>query len=96
MSRDGMSKLGETMRGDHDEFDIVKAVERMQKYWDTYDCQHNYENYSEQMFLDDALYGIGHAMYENKFRWANGYERFKTFLGARFFKERLQRPLRET
>ena len=92
MSKDEMTKLeGTTQPVDDEEFDIVEAVERMQKYWETYDCQHNYENYSEQMFLDDALYGIGLSMYESKFRWSAGYERFKTFLGAKLFKEQLER-----
>lgn len=75
----------------NEKFDIVKAVEHMQKYWDTYDCQDRYEDYSEQMFLDDALYGIGVAMYKDKYRFANGYDKFKDFLGANFFKERLKR-----
>lgn len=78
------------MKTEDEEFDIVEAVERMQKYWDTYDCQTEYENYSEQAFLDDALYGIGHAMYKHKYQFANGYDKFKDFLGAKFFKERLK------
>lgn len=74
-----------------EEFDIVAAVERMQKYWNTYDCQNRYTDYTEKMFLDDALYGIGYAMYEHKYRWASGYRKFRDFLGAQFFKERLKR-----
>lgn len=83
------------MRKDTDEkFDMAAAVERMQKYWNTYDRQHGYENWDKEMFLNDALYGVGHSMYKHKYRHANGYQKFKDFLGARFFKERLKRKVR--
>lgn len=55
---------------------IKERVECLAEYWSTYDRQHGYENYSEDTFLDDALYGIGVAM-SRDFEWAQGYDLFK-------------------
>jgi len=82
--------MSENMKNKDEEFNIVEAVERMQEYWATYDSQYNYEKYGKETFLEDALYGIGHCMYERKWRQASGYRKFKDFLGRRFFKENLE------
>lgn len=74
-----------------EEFDIEAAVDYMQKYWGTYKDQYNWEEYDREMFLNDALYGMGASMYPTRFRFAKGFERFKNFLGARFFKEDLEK-----
>lgn len=70
-------------------FDPVRATARLQKYWDTYHEQHGYENYKLETFLEDALYGVGMAV-DDKYRFANGFDRFKEFLQKRWFKRQLK------
>jgi hypothetical protein len=44
------------------EFDVEAAVKKMQHYWETYPNQSGYKDYNENMFLRDALYGVGIAI----------------------------------
>lgn len=57
--------------------DIDDAVEKLQHYWDTYTQQSGYQGYSDQTFIDDALYAIGLAINKDKFQHAQGYDLFK-------------------
>lgn len=57
--------------------DIKTAVEKLQKYWNTYTELTGYEDYSEKTLIDDALYGIGVALDEHEYQNANGYDKFK-------------------
>lgn len=82
------------MNDKNEKFDIEAAVERMQKYWATYTDLQEWKKYDKEMFLNDALYSIGHCMYDHKYRFADGFQRFRDFLGARFFKEKLKRKTR--
>lgn len=68
-----------------DDFDMEAAVKYMQHYWNTYDKQTDYKNWGEDMFLRDALYGVGVALDEEKYKWANGFEQFIDDLRKRIF-----------
>lgn len=59
---------------------IRDAVEYLVEYWGTYARQHGYINYSVETLIDDALYGLGMAIDEKQFRFADGYDRFKKVL----------------
>lgn len=52
------------------------VVASLQKYVSTYDQQHGYENYSDETFIEDILYGIGKAL-DEKFEMAPGFQKFK-------------------
>lgn len=69
-----------------DDFDMEAAVKRMQHYWATYDEQYGYKEWGKDMFLRDALYGVGIAVDGEKYRYANGFERFINDLRKRIFK----------
>jgi hypothetical protein len=56
--------------------DIKKATESLQKYMATYDNQYGYEDYSEETFIDDVLYGLGRAL-DKKYQWSPGFSKFK-------------------
>jgi len=72
------------MKTKDEKFDIEASVDYMQKYWSTYKEQMGWENYDQEMFLHDALYGVGVALDPKKYRFANGFEKFKVFLHNRF------------
>jgi hypothetical protein len=59
--------------------DMRERVERLQKYWNTYDNQPEYLEYTDKIFLDDALYGIAASM-SNEYFSAKGFEEFKKLL----------------
>lgn len=72
------------------DFDIDVAVKYMRHYWETYDKQTGYESYNENMFLRDALYGVGVAIDANKYSMGNGFEQFIKDLGKRVFIDKLK------
>lgn len=72
------------------DFDIDVAVKYMQHYWKTYDKQIGYERYDENIFLRDALYGVGMAIYPSKYHMGNGFVRFIKDLGKRVFTDALK------
>ena len=67
----------------YDKFNMEAAVKTMQHYWNTYDKQDGYKEWGEDMFLRDALYGVGIAIDEEKYKWDNGFEEFITALRKR-------------
>ena len=75
---------------DEDEFDIDAAVKYMQHYWATYDEQEGYERYNENMFLRDALYGVGVAINKDKYSMGNGFVEFIKDLAKRVFTDTLR------
>ena len=79
----------ENLLGEREEFDIEAAVKKMQHYWETYPEQNGYKDWNENMFLRDALYGVGFAIDEEKYKHGNGFMRFITDLGKRVFKDKL-------
>lgn len=56
--------------------EIVAAI---QKYVNTYDDRPGYKNYSDDMFINDMLYGIGIAL-DAKYQFAIGFAAFKNQL----------------
>ena len=62
------------------DIDIEKAVKRLVKYWCTYHKQSYYTKYSDSIFIDDAIYGLGIAIDDEKYRYASGNKDFRKFL----------------
>lgn len=58
-------------------------VAQFQEYVRTYSDQAHYDQYRDDTFLDDMLYGIGIALEPEKWRAADGYELFKAELRKR-------------
>lgn len=48
----------------------------MQKYVEGYDKQPHYEDYSDETFISDMLYGIGIAL-DGRYTFANGFREWK-------------------
>ena len=64
------------------------AADDLAAYWASYnDCQPGVDKYSEQTFIDDALYGIGIAINPKRFEAAQGYDDFKRVLFDRLKQE---------
>lgn len=61
-------KRRERMRG---------IVERFQKYVASYSDQLSYEEYSDDMFIQDMVYGIGIALDPEGHAYANGYRAWR-------------------
>lgn len=59
---------------------IEEAVKSLQKYINKYDKLYKYKNYQDKTFIDDILYGLGIAIDLNKYRYSQGYDKFKEFL----------------
>lgn len=55
-------------------------VEDFQNYVKTYSEQVAYQSYSDEVFLDDMLYGLGIAIGDEEFRYLNGYKHWKKIL----------------
>lgn len=64
------------------------AVASLQEYMRTYDQQAQYETYSDSIFIQDVIYGLGIALDAEKYSHADGFCEFKKFL--RDFLEKLQ------
>lgn len=52
-------------------------VERLKHYINTYDTQLGYLTYDDTTLVNDLLYGIGIALDEEKFQYADGFQKFK-------------------
>ena len=76
--------------GERDEFDIEAAVKQMQHYWETYPNQSGYKDWNENMFLRDALYGVGIAIDKEKYSYGNGFVTFIKDLAKRVFTDTLK------
>lgn len=59
---------------------MAKAVEKLTEYMRTYDKQVGYMDYSDEIFIDDVLYGLGIALDEAEYSYADGYRKFKARL----------------
>ncbi len=55
---------------------IRNATKSMQAYVGTYHKQLMYEEYSEETFIKDMIYGIAIALDEKKYQYANVYDKF--------------------
>ena len=58
---------------------MEEIVAELQKYVGTYHKQHGYENYRDEMYIDDILYGLGKSLSE-EYEYANGFQKFRRFL----------------
>lgn len=58
-------------------------VGRLQEYVRTYSDQAHYEDYSDTIFIDDMLYGIGLALEPLEHQGATGFDKFKAALRQR-------------
>lgn len=58
---------------------MTEVVAIMQHYVATYDKQPGYENYFDDTYIEDILYGLGKSL-DKKFEHANGYADFKKWL----------------
>lgn len=67
-------------------------VGRFQEYVRTYSDQAHYDQYRDQTFLDDMLYGIGIAMEPKKWSQGQGYDAFKEMLRKRLSPGKGERP----
>lgn len=55
---------------------VKKIVEKFKKYVDTYP-EEMYLNYSEEIIVDDILYGLGISLDFEEYSFAQGYIKFK-------------------
>jgi len=63
---------------------IKSTIEYLKKYVNTYETQYGYLDYSNDIIINDMLYGIGIAINEQKYKYANGYREFKKYLLKKF------------
>lgn len=66
---------------------MENIVAKFQKYVETYHQQAGYEDYTDDTFVADILYGLGAAL-DDDFRFANGFLRFKSVLLDKLLEER--------
>lgn len=52
-------------------------VSKLEAYGTTYQYQVYYHQYSKEVLIDDALYGIGEAINKERYQHRDGYCRFK-------------------
>lgn len=55
------------------------AVAYLQKYMATYDKQAHYQDYTDETYINDVLYGLG-ASLDEKYKFADGFSKFKELL----------------
>lgn len=63
-----------------DQVRMKKGVAFLKKYMQTYDKQFSYLDYSNETFILDILYGLGVALDEEKYSFAQGFKEFRKFL----------------
>lgn len=62
---------------------VKKIITYLRKYINTYPKQSGYLNYSDDVIIDDILYGLGAAL-DEQYKYASGFYKFKKFLSQRF------------
>lgn len=55
---------------------VKKAIEYLKKYIVTYEEQFGYLDYSDEIIINDILYGLGAAL-DGKYKFASGFDKFK-------------------
>lgn len=55
------------------------VVTHIKNYVNTYDTQAGYEDYSDEIYIDDMLYVIGTSL-SGEYKFRNGFVRFKEVL----------------
>lgn len=61
---------------------MTAAVASLTEYMKTYTMQAHYQDYSDRIFIDDVLYGLGLALSSETYAFGDGYEKFKARLRA--------------
>ncbi|QGT54455.1 hypothetical protein b3_0212 [Synechococcus phage B3] len=59
-------------------------VEYMQHYMTTYTQQYNYQEYTDETFIRDVLYGLGVAINPQDHRGPDGFARWKETLKTQY------------
>ena len=72
---------------------MVKMVKAFQEYVASYSKQMCYEDYSDETFIHDMIYGIGIALDKKEYTWANGYAKWKAKLVSTVFKKEAQQVI---
>lgn len=67
---------------------MKKIVERMVDYVSTYDQQAGYQDYSDETFIQDMLYGISLSLDAEKYKFADGYRKFQETIAHILWKDR--------
>lgn len=57
-----------------------EAVSRLTDYMKTYDQQAGYEDYTDETFINNVLYGLGIALDKDKYFAGQGFDAFKSVL----------------
>lgn len=60
-----------------------RIVENFQHYVATYSKQEHFDSYSDTIFIDDMLYGIGIAIDKAHYEFADGFAKFKEVIRER-------------
>lgn len=58
------------------------AWEYIHQYIETYPTQDGWEDYTDEIYIDDLLYGLGVSIDEDKYSYAEGFRKFKDRLRA--------------
>jgi hypothetical protein len=59
---------------------MFNMVKEYIEYVVTYVRQQGYTDFSDNIFIDDMIYGIGVVVNRDEYSYSNGYDKFKTFL----------------
>lgn len=59
---------------------MQKSVAWLTKYMQSYDQQASYRDYSDLIFIDDVLYGLGVALHGTEVAYAQGFEKWRQML----------------
>lgn len=59
---------------------MQRALAYMCNYMDTYHKQEGWQDYSDETFIKDVLYGLGVALHGQSCKFAPGFDRFKAEL----------------
>jgi len=66
---------------------VKQIVDDLKEYINTYEKQHGYLDYSDEIIINDMLYGIGLAI-DKKYKWHDGFEKFKKHLDENFINKK--------
>jgi hypothetical protein len=58
---------------------MEKAVAYLTKFMATYDQQHGYQDYSDETYINDVLYGLGVSL-SDEYQFAGGFRKWRAKL----------------
>ena len=65
-------------------FNIKESLNYMVDYISTYGGQRHFDLYDKTVWVDDIIYGLGVSVDSKKYRFSDGYERFRLYLSNYF------------